>query len=109
MNNNQEEVPNAVPNDVIPERIEITVRSHAGRPEVFEMSSNDTIGDLQKRYQWKTGVPIVQICFIHRGKHLYQDEKTLSECGIGHLSLVYMRLRLAGGGVVEEKRNQSGK
>ncbi|KAG8951145.1 hypothetical protein FRC00_007415 [Tulasnella sp. 408] len=71
-----------------PGNFQITLQRLARPTEVFDVSGNDTIAMLKGAIEARTGSPRTTQRLAFSGTQLTDDDRTLSECGIGPGSVV---------------------
>ncbi|KAG8923712.1 hypothetical protein FRC01_012444, partial [Tulasnella sp. 417] len=77
-----------------PGNFQITLQRLAGAPEVFNVSGNDTVAMLKDAVSARIGPARYPHRLIFSGQLLSEDNKTLSECGIGPDSIVHLAAAL---------------
>ncbi|XP_072170933.1 uncharacterized protein [Diadema setosum] len=76
---------------------QVLVQTLNGKTITIDTCSKDTIGELKKKIQERTGDAPQQQALTHAGKPLDQDSATLQQYKIGQQSTIVMNARLRGG------------
>ncbi|XP_030018494.1 polyubiquitin-C-like [Sphaeramia orbicularis] len=91
--------------------VTVIVKTITGKSFYIDLDICDTVENLKVKIQDKEGVPVDQMQLIFAEEQL-KDERTVSDCGIKHLTIVHLMLRLCGGndgGKEEEEEEKEDK
>lgn len=77
------------------QRMTVFIRDAKGAVVAIDTEPSETIEKLKLKFQDKEGIPPDQQRIILAGMQL-EDDRTLSDYGIGHKALLHMWLRLRG-------------
>ncbi|XP_071488532.1 uncharacterized protein [Diadema antillarum] len=83
--------------ELVRNTFQVFVQTLNGKTITIDTCSGDTIGELKKKIQERTGDAPQQQALTHAGKPLDQDSATLQQYKIGQRSTIVMNARLRGG------------